>query len=96
MQVLALLQHKSRLINLKERNQNHPLENSLLKEIKATGITEEQAIRALTIAGKFAITKLPILEGTINSYLKEEFKYVDVELMEKIREQQPLSLVGLT
>ena len=63
------------------------MENSLLKEIKATGITEEQAIRALTIAGKFAITKLPILERTINSYLKEEFKYVNVELMQKIRKQ---------
>jgi hypothetical protein len=60
------------------------MENSLLKEIRATGITEEQAIRALTIAGRFAITKLPILEGTINTYLKNEFRYIDTELMEKI------------
>lgn len=31
------------------------MENSLLKEIKATGITEEQAIRALTIAGSLLL-----------------------------------------
>jgi hypothetical protein len=37
------------------------------------------------MAGKFAITKLPILEGTINTYLKNEFKFIDVELMEKIK-----------
>jgi hypothetical protein len=60
------------------------LEKTLLTRIQASGISLEQSIQALTIVGEIAKRKYPILEGTINSFLNEEFRAVDSDLTEKI------------
>jgi hypothetical protein len=58
--------------------------SSLLNKIQASGISLEQSIRALSIVSNVAKEKYPILEGTINSFLKKEFSQVDSELIERI------------
>ena len=52
------------------------MRNNLLKEIEATGISEEQAVKALSIVAKFATERFPILEGSIKTYLKTEFRNI--------------------
>ena len=48
------------------------MRNNLLKEIEAIGISEEQAVKALSIVAKFATERFPILEGPIKTYLKTD------------------------
>jgi hypothetical protein len=57
---------------------------SLLNRIQASGISLEQSVKALSIISKMAKQKYPILEGTINSFLRKEFSDVDSRLIEKI------------
>jgi hypothetical protein len=57
---------------------------SLLSRIQASGISLEQSIKALSIITEIAKQKYPILEGSINSFLKKEFSDVDSRLIEKI------------
>jgi hypothetical protein len=57
---------------------------SLLDRIQSTGISLEQSIKALSIVSEMAKNKYPILEGTINSFLRKEFSDVDSSLIEKI------------
>ncbi len=56
-------------------------ETSLFKLVKETGLSDEQTVKALIVVGNFAKEKFPILEGNINSYLKQEFKHADPELV---------------
>ena len=58
--------------------------SSLLNKIQASGISLEQSIRALSIVSNVVKEKYPILEGTINSFLKKEFSQVDSELIERV------------
>jgi hypothetical protein len=61
------------------------LKNStLLNEIQASGISLEQSVKALCIVSDVAKQKFPILEGTINSFLKKEFSEVDIDIIAKI------------
>ena len=46
----------------------------LEKLVSETSISHKQAIDVLYIISDFAKAKLPILEGTINSFIKEEIK----------------------
>jgi hypothetical protein len=57
---------------------------SLLNRIQASGISLEQSVKALSIISEIAKQKYPILEGTINSFLRKEFGDVDRRLLEKI------------
>lgn len=59
-------------------------DSTLLAQIKKTGLTEEQAVRALSVIADYAKEKFPILQGNINAYLKQEFKHADPELVSKI------------
>jgi hypothetical protein len=57
---------------------------TLLHEIKKSGLSEEQAVKTLSVVADYAKEKFPILEGNINSYLREEFKQADPEVVSKI------------
>jgi hypothetical protein len=52
---------------------------TLLHEIKKSGLSEEQAVKTLSVVADYAI-----LKGNINSYLREEFKQADPEVVSKI------------
>jgi hypothetical protein len=58
--------------------------STLYQEIKETGLSEEQALKVLSVVGNYAKEKFPILEGNINAYLKQEFKQADPELLAKV------------
>ena len=58
----------------------HP---TLLEEIKKTGLTEEQAVKALSVITNYAKERFPILQGNINAYLKQEFKHADPDLVSR-------------
>ena len=58
--------------------------STLFQLIRKTGLSEEQTLKALTVAGEYAKEKFPILEGNINAYLKQEFKQADPFLVEKL------------
>jgi hypothetical protein len=60
------------------------MENTLLQEIKNTGLSEEQVLKTLAVVSNYAKEKFPILEGNINAYLKQELKQADPELREKV------------
>jgi hypothetical protein len=58
---------------------------SLLKQlVNNAGLTEAAAIKALSTIAGFAKEKYPILEGSINSYLKEEFKQANPGLISPV------------
>jgi hypothetical protein len=60
------------------------MENTLIQEIKNTGLSEEQVLKTLAVVSNYAKEKFPILEGNINAYLKQELKQADPELREKV------------
>jgi len=61
------------------------MENStLFQQLRKAGLSEEQALRVLSVVGNYAKEKFPILEGNINAYLKQEFKQADPALIEKV------------
>ena len=61
------------------------MENStLFEQIRHTGLSDEQALKALSVVGDYAKEKFPILEGNINAYLKQEFKQADPELISRV------------
>ena len=61
------------------------MENStLLQQMRQLGLSEEQAIKVLVVAGNYIKEKFPILEANINSYLKEEFKQADPDVVSKV------------
>jgi hypothetical protein len=60
------------------------MENTLIQEIKNTGLSEEQVLITLAVVSNYAKEKFPILEGNINAYLKQELKQADPELSEKV------------
>lgn len=62
------------------------MENTNLLEqlIEQNGLTEEQAIRSLAIVAEYGKEKFPILEGTINAYVKQEFKHANPDLVSQI------------
>ena len=60
------------------------MENTLIQEIKKTGLSEEQVLKTLAVVSNYAKEKFPILEGNINAYLKQELKQADPELREKV------------
>ena len=60
------------------------MENTLIQEIKSTGLSEEQVLRTLAVVTNYAKEKFPILEGNINAYLKQELRQADPELREKV------------
>jgi hypothetical protein len=47
------------------------MENTLIQEIKNTGLSEEQVLKTLAVVSNYAKEKFPILEGNINAYLKQ-------------------------
>ena len=56
--------------------------NTLLQQLMETsGLSEKEAARALTVVADFAKERFPILEGTINAYIKQEFKDTDPDLL---------------
>jgi hypothetical protein len=58
---------------------------TLLKKLMETaGLPEESAIKALTTIAAFAKEKFPILGGSIDSYLKEEFKQVNPDTLARV------------
>ncbi len=58
---------------------------SLLKQLVSNaGLTEEAAIKALSTITGFAKEKYPILEGSINTFLKEEFKEASPNLISRV------------
>lgn len=58
---------------------------SLLNRLKqCSGLSEEQAIRVLSMVTDYAKEKFPILEGTINSFLRKEFRMIRPDLLIKI------------
>ena len=60
------------------------MENTLIQEIKNTGLSEEQVLKTLAVVSNYAKEKFPILDGNINAYLKQELKQADPELREKV------------
>jgi len=60
------------------------MENTLIQEIKNTGLSEEQVLKTLAVVSNYAKEKFPILEGNINAYLKQELRQADPELREKV------------
>ena len=60
------------------------MENTLIQEIKNTGLSEEQVLKTLAVVSNYAKEKFPILEGNINAYLKQELKQADPELRERV------------
>ena len=64
----------------------------LLQQIKKLGLTEEQAIKALAVAASFAKEKFPILQGNINSYIKQELKQADPYIVERVFDDNSFSL----
>lgn len=64
---------------------NHKL---LQKLIHQTGLPEDKAIQALATIAGYAKEKFPILEGTINSYLKEEFKESNPDLLSRLLDEE--------
>lgn len=60
---------------------------SLLNQLKETSdLSEEQAIKALVVVADYTKEKYPILEGNINSFIRQEFKYTDPDLLSRIIE----------
>ena len=60
---------------------------SLLNQLKETSdLSEEQAIKALVVVADYTKEKYPILEGNINSFIRQEFKYTDPDLLSSIIE----------
>lgn len=58
------------------------MENStLFQQIKKTGLSEAQTIKTLSVVADYAKEKYPILEGNINSYLRNEFRQADPEIL---------------
>jgi hypothetical protein len=47
---------------------------TLLEQIKKEGLTEEQAAKALYVIADYAKEKLPILQGNINAFVKQEYR----------------------
>ena len=47
-------------------------------------LSEEEAIKALVIVANYTKEKFPILEANINSFLRQEFKEVDPDLLPEI------------
>ena len=60
------------------------MENTLIQEIKNTGLSEEQVLKTLAVVSNYAKEKFPILEGNINAYLKQELKQAHPELRERV------------
>jgi hypothetical protein len=62
------------------------MENQRLLQqlIRNTGLSEEEALKALSIVARYTKEKFPILEGSINSYLKEEFKNADPDVVFRV------------
>ena len=57
----------------------------LLRQLMETAaLSEEQAARALTIVASYAKERFPILEGTINSYVKQEVRSIDPDFFESL------------
>ena len=60
---------------------------SLLYQLKeASNLSDEQAIKALVIVADYTKEKYPILEGNINSFIRQEFKHTDPDLLSRIIE----------
>lgn len=58
---------------------------SLLNRIKkSSGLSEEQAIKVLSMVADYAKEKFPILEGSIDSFLRKEFRMIRPDLLIKI------------
>lgn len=59
------------------------MENTTLlrRLIEDSGLPEDKAVKALTVVADFAKERFPILEGTINAYVKQEFRHVDPNLL---------------
>ena len=56
--------------------------NTLLQQLmEISGLSEKEAAKALTVVANFAKEKFPILEGTINAYIKQEFKHTNPDLL---------------
>jgi hypothetical protein len=47
-------------------------------------LSEEQAVKAMVIVADYTREKFPILEGNINSFLRQELKEVDPGLLSEI------------
>jgi hypothetical protein len=61
------------------------MENStLFEQIRQAGLSDEQALKVLSVVGDYAKEKFPILEGNINAYLKQEFRQADPELISRV------------
>jgi hypothetical protein len=59
-------------------------ETLLQQLMEKVGLPEETALKALTTFAGFAKDKFPILGGNIDSYLKEEFKKADPEILARV------------
>jgi len=60
------------------------MENATLLQqlIDKSGLSEREAIKALNVVADFAKERFPILEGTINAYIKQEFRNADLDSLD--------------
>lgn len=60
------------------------MENTTLLQqlIDKSGLSEREAIKALNVVADFAKERFPILEGTINAYIKQEFRNADLDSLD--------------
>ena len=59
-------------------------DSTLLEKIRNTGLSEEQAIKALSVIADYAKEKFPILHGNINAFVKQEFRKADPDLLSRV------------
>lgn len=59
-------------------------DSTLLEKIKNTGLSEEEAVKALSVIADYAKEKFPILQGNINAFVKQEFRQADPVLLSRV------------